>query len=135
MYRLYPTHVFTPKIILVGVIIFTVSRPFQVFLVVGAIFFSWNDKNTVKWQATLQFAVAMILTLIQVWSIKVHLSLRSKCLQLTANKEINDKYDGQKNGAFIDETDNRDGNNNSNSYDSNEVIHHDLGISTQTEEV
>ena len=108
--------------ILVGVIIFTVSRPFQVLLVVGAIFFSWNDENTVKWQATLQFA--MILTLIQVWSIKVHLSLRSKCLQLTANKKINDEYDGQK-----DETDNRDGNNNP------QVIHHDLGISTQTEEV
>ena len=82
-----------------------------------------------KWQATLQFAVAMILTLIQVWSIKVHLSLRSKCLQLTANKEINDEYDGQKNEAFIDETDNRDGNNNP------KVIHHDLSISTQTEEV
>lgn len=123
--------------ILVGVIIFTISRPFQVLLVVGAIFFSWNDDNTVKWQATMQFAVALILTLIQVWSIKVHLCLRSKCIQLITNTKMNDESSvDQKNGAFVNVTDNKNGDNNPNSYDSNkDEMQYDLGISTETEEV
>lgn len=42
----------------------------------------------------------------------------------------------QKNGAFVNVTDNKNGDNNPNSYDSNkDEMQYDLGISTETEEV
>ena len=56
-------------------------------------------------------------------------------MELKTNKEINDESKSQKNDAFVNVTDNKDGYNNPNSYDSNEAIRYDLGISTETEEV
>jgi hypothetical protein len=73
MYRLFPLHKATPKLILTGLIVMAISRPFQLLLIFGFIFSAWND--LVKWHAITQIAITVFLTGIQIWSLKIHYKL------------------------------------------------------------
>lgn len=53
----------------------SVTRPIQVLWVGAAAFGSFDDPNIVQWQAVMQFCLTGFFTMIQVWSIKINLSL------------------------------------------------------------
>ena len=59
MYRLFPLSRATPKVIIAGMVCFGITRPVQLLWIIGVVFWSWNDENTVKWQALLQTIVTI----------------------------------------------------------------------------
>lgn len=81
LYRLCPSRPITPKVIMAGIIFFGTTRPFQLLWVIGALFWSWNDENNVKWEAVFQFIFVIILTVLQFYSVKIHISLHRKCIE------------------------------------------------------
>ena len=93
MYRVFPNSKLTPHVILAGMVSFGASRPIQVLWICGAIFGSWNDENMIKWQAVMQLIVTCILTVVQLWTIKIHygLWLRSK----TGKRMFDSQNDGE----------------------------------------
>jgi hypothetical protein len=83
MYRIFPNSKTTPKVILAGMVIFGVTRPLQLLWVGAAIFGSWDDENMVKWQAIMQIIITGVLTVLQVWTLKIHYRTWKRCC--TAN--------------------------------------------------
>lgn len=77
MYRLAPTHKLTRPTILVGMIVFDMSRPVQFVWIIETLWLSWD--NLVLWQAVLQIAMTVIFTLLQLYSINIHWKLYQKC--------------------------------------------------------
>ena len=57
MYRIFPESKLTPKVLLAGMISFGITRPFQLLWIGAAVFESWNDEYTVKWQSIMQLFV------------------------------------------------------------------------------
>ena len=64
-------------------VIFGVTRPLQLLWVGAAIFGSWDDENMVKWQAIMQIIITGVLTVLQVWTLKIHYRTWKRCC--TAN--------------------------------------------------
>mmetsp|Transcript_21205 Transcript_21205/g.32436 ORF Transcript_21205/g.32436 Transcript_21205/m.32436 type:complete len:266 (+) Transcript_21205:281-1078(+) len=83
MYRLCPRNRWTRPIIMAGIIIFGGSRPLQLVWIVGSLAAAWDD--LVAWQALCQIILAVIFTGIQVFSLKIHISLYKKCGSLQNN--------------------------------------------------
>lgn len=88
LYRLYPYSKATPKVIFTGIIVMGVSRPFQLLLVLGSLFASWNE--IVIWHAVVQILVTMIVTSVQIYSLNIHYGLYKRCLrkQREGNKDM-----------------------------------------------
>jgi hypothetical protein len=61
----------------------------------GAIFGSWNDENMIKWQAVMQLLVTCILTVLQLWTLKIHygLWLRSRGGERSFGSQKEDELD------------------------------------------
>ena len=77
MYRLFPDSLITPRVVFCGMVYFAATRPLQLLWVGATIFGSWND--TVKWQAIVQLIVTLILTTVQVFSLKIHYFIFKRC--------------------------------------------------------
>ena len=75
MYRICPENKYTRKVILIGMILFGISRPFQVLWVGAIAYGSWNEEHEENWQVVFQCVITLILTIIQVYSLKIHLSI------------------------------------------------------------
>jgi hypothetical protein len=80
MYRIFPNSKVTPNVILFGMLCFGISRPLQVAWIGAAIFGSWNNENVVKWQGVMMGIVALILTGIQLLTLKIHYGLWKRCV-------------------------------------------------------
>jgi len=93
MYRIFPNSKVTRNVMLFGMLCFGISRPLQVALIGAAIFGSWNDENGVKWQIVMQAILALILTGVQLLTMKIHYGLWKRCV---ARGE-------ERNKEFIDE--------------------------------
>jgi len=85
MYRLCPQSNVTPRVMVAGMICFGATRPVQLVWVFASIFGSWNDNNIVKWQGILQICVTLIVTTIQIFSLKIHYSVWKRCLAKQMN--------------------------------------------------
>jgi hypothetical protein len=101
MYRILPNHKATPNTILAGMFLFGISRPFQLLWVGAVIFGSWNDESVVRWQAMLQIVVTLILTLVQVWTLKIHYGIWKRC---TCNMKGGDEATRKIDESFRPET-------------------------------
>lgn len=93
MYRLFPQNRFTPKVILAGMICFGASRPFQLLWIGAVVFQGWNQESVVKWQAIFQLVVTIVLTLLQIFSIKIHYALWKRCLAKQIRSDVENKLD------------------------------------------
>jgi hypothetical protein len=95
MYRVFPKSKLTQHVILAGMVSFGASRPIQVLWICGAIFGSWNDENMIKWQAVMQLLVTCILTVLQLWTLKIHygLWLRSRGEERSFGSQKEDELD------------------------------------------
>ena len=80
MHRLCPQSKATPRVMVAGMVCFGATRPVQLVWVFAAIFGSWNDDNIVKWQGILQVCVTLIVTMIQIFSLKIHYFVWKRCL-------------------------------------------------------
>ena len=79
MYHIFPLNKYTPQIVMSGIVIFALTRPIQVVWVGAAAFGAWGDPNHVKWQAVLQFALACLLTILQISSLRINLGIWKRC--------------------------------------------------------
>ena len=79
MYRVCPQRKITARVIRIGMSIFAVTRPLQLLLVVAPIIASWEDQNFVKWHAIMQIMITLILTVMQLWSLKIHFGILKRC--------------------------------------------------------
>lgn len=104
LYRLCPSHPITPKVIMAGIIFFGTTRPFQLLWVIGALFWSWNDENNVKWEAVFQFIFVIILTVLQFYSVKIHISLHAKCIEIMKKNTKSDDVDATQDTGCISNT-------------------------------
>jgi hypothetical protein len=86
MYRLFPLNRATPKVIIAGMVVFGITRPAQLLWVFGAVFWSWNDENTVKWQAVVQIIATFTVTSVQIYSLKIHYSVWKRCIKKQKGK-------------------------------------------------
>jgi len=89
MYRVAPFNKYTPKVIFSGLVVFGFTRPIQVVWVGAAAFGSWGDPNHVKWQAILQFTLACVLTVLQVWTMKINYDVLKRCKSKIKRNEEN----------------------------------------------
>ena len=92
MYRLYPLHKVTSYVISSGIIIFGMSRVLQLLWIFASLIASWQD--LVKWHAWIQIFMTILFSTIQMYSLKIHLDLRRKCLekQLEQKKKMRDTF-------------------------------------------
>lgn len=79
MYRIFPQSKMTPKVILGGMIMFGGTRPLQLLWVGGAVVGTWGNEHFVLWQAITQVTVALVLTVLQVWTITIHYGIWKRC--------------------------------------------------------
>jgi len=86
MYRLFPLNRATPNIIIAGMVCFGITRPVQLLWIFGAVFWSWNDENTVKWQAIVQIIATLTVTSVQIYSLKIHYSVWKRCIKKQKEK-------------------------------------------------
>lgn len=88
MYRMFPNSKNTSKVIFAGMVIFGGSRPLQL-LWIGAVSFGSikNDEHVVKWQVIMQITVTAILTVLQLFTLKVHYVIWKRCISNNKNKE------------------------------------------------
>ena len=93
MYRLFPENKVTPKVILAGMILFGASRPLQLLWIGAVVFGCWNQENFVKWQAIFQLFITIVLTSLQIFSIKIHYSLWKRSLAKQTRSDVNNKLD------------------------------------------
>jgi hypothetical protein len=80
MYRIFPESAMTSKVIFAGMVSFGITRPLQVLWVGAAVFGSWNDVQTVRWQAIMQLILSCMLTVIQVMTLKIHYGMWRRCI-------------------------------------------------------
>jgi hypothetical protein len=73
MYRLCPTHRLTRPVILVGMIVFGVSRPIQLIWIMGSLIAAWE--NLILWQALFQIILAVVFSSLQLYSLTIPYSL------------------------------------------------------------
>jgi hypothetical protein len=104
MYRVFPKSKLTQHVILAGMVSFGASRPIQVLWICGAIFGSWNDENMIKWQAVMQLLVTCILTVLQLWTLKIHygLWLRSRGEERSFGSQKEDESDPSYHASSVD---------------------------------
>ena len=81
MYRLFPLNKATPKVIIAGMVCFGITRPVQLLWIFGAVLWSWNDENTVQWQAVVQIIATFTITSVQIYSLKIHYSVWKRCIK------------------------------------------------------
>jgi len=103
MYRIFPNSKATPKVIVAGMVIFGATRPLQLLWVGTAVFGSWDDENMVKWQAVMQIIVTVVLTVLQVWTLKIHYGIWKRCTSTSTNKQTDSSIEGTQN-MIIDNT-------------------------------
>lgn len=72
MYRICPENKYTSKMIIFGMIVFGLTRPLQILLVGAVAYGSWNDESQEKWQIIFQCVVTMILSTLQLYTLKIH---------------------------------------------------------------
>jgi len=72
MYRVCPENKYTSKVIFVGMITFGITRPLQVLMVGGVAYGSWNDESQENWQIIFQCIVALLLSSLQLFTLKIH---------------------------------------------------------------
>jgi len=80
LYRMLPNHPVTPKVILVGMVVFGITRPIQCVLVGAIIFGHWNEENVMKWQSVVQLVVTILLTTVQFLTLKIHYGVWQRCI-------------------------------------------------------
>lgn len=80
LYRLYPAHKATSRVILAGMLILGLTRPIQLVWIVGSLAATWDD--LIKWQAVIQIILTLIFISLQCLSLKIHYRLwkRSRAL-------------------------------------------------------
>lgn len=103
MYRIAPLNKYTPKVIGSGLIVFGFTRPVQVIWVGAAAFGSWGDPNHVKWQAILQFTLACVLTILQVWTMTINYSVLKRCksrIKCNEEKKNNNESNNNNNSGL-----------------------------------
>ena len=74
-------------LIFAGMVICGTIRPLQLLWVGTAVFGSWDDENMVKWQAVMQIIVTVVLTVLQVWTLKIHYGIWKRCTSTSTNKQ------------------------------------------------
>ena len=79
VYRPFPLHRATPNVIIAGMVCFGITHPLQLLWIFGAVFWSWNDENTVKWQAFVQIIATYTVMAVQIFSLKIHYSVWKRC--------------------------------------------------------
>ena len=77
LYRLAPTHRCTCPTILVGMLVFGLSRPVQLVWVVGSLAATGFD-NLATWQVALQISLTVCFTALQLYSLTIHYSIYQK---------------------------------------------------------
>jgi hypothetical protein len=87
MYRLYPNHKWTPRVILSGIYIVGLSRPVQVVWILASLISTWE--HLVVWVAVVQIILVCLFTSLQLYSLSIHWNMRVKCLAERNNKEDN----------------------------------------------
>lgn len=81
LYRIIPERRIASDAMMAGIVIFGITRPLQVLMVGAAVFGSWGDDGEIfKWQAIFQFVVAMILTVLQIYTIKIQFGVWQRCV-------------------------------------------------------
>mmetsp|Transcript_5880 Transcript_5880/g.8319 ORF Transcript_5880/g.8319 Transcript_5880/m.8319 type:complete len:148 (-) Transcript_5880:109-552(-) len=85
MYRLYPEKPITPRIILGGMYLFGLSRPVQLVWIVASLVASWE--HLVTWQAIIQLTFAFTFTVLQLYSLQIHASIRRRVIAMQNQEE------------------------------------------------
>ena len=88
LYRLFPDSNVTPKAIIIGMVCFGVSRPFELLGVGAIVVGSWNDEHFVKWQGILQLVVTLIVFSLQVLTLRIHYQVWIRCVARQAECDI-----------------------------------------------
>jgi len=88
MYRIFPFWHVTTKVMCAGMVIFGVSRILQLLMVGSITYGSWNDENNVKWQAIMQTIVTIVLTVLQLSTMKIHYGIWRRCKYTKSNKML-----------------------------------------------
>jgi hypothetical protein len=85
MYRLYPFHPATPKLLKWGMGIFAFSRPIQFIWIIASLAAMWNE--IVVWQAVVQIMFTVVFTSVQVYSLTIHATIIRKVLKAIADEK------------------------------------------------
>jgi len=80
MYRLYPEKRLTVRIITAGIFMMGASRPIQLIWILWSLIATWE--YLVLWQAVLQIIFAVLFTLLQLYSLTIHWSIRQRCIAM-----------------------------------------------------
>jgi hypothetical protein len=80
LYRLWPAHPLTPRVLWAGMVVFGVTRPLQVLAVLGSLLV--NRDHVIAGQAVFDSLVTLAFTILQVYTLRIHhgLYLRSRTL-------------------------------------------------------
>lgn len=76
MYRLVPDHRWTRPMIIIGMVVFGLSRPIQFIWIVAGLIETWS--NVIVWQAIFQIVLTSMFTTLQLYSLTIHYSLYKK---------------------------------------------------------
>jgi len=103
MYRVCAENKYTSKVIFLGMIIFGITRPLQVLVIGGIAYGSWNDETQENWQIIFQSAVTLVLSILQLFTLKIHYAVWKKVTLIS--ERIPGKLDtvGNKNQEEYDE--------------------------------
>lgn len=82
MYRMFPKSRYTSKVMFLGMLSFGLTRPIQVIWIGAAVFGSWNHENVVKWEGLLQIVITLVLTAIQLFTLKIHYGIWQRCISM-----------------------------------------------------
>jgi hypothetical protein len=83
MYRLYPVHPATPRLLKWGTGIFAFSRPIQfIWIITSSLVAMWGD--ILVWHAAVQIMFTVVFTTVQICSLKIHAKIIRKQRELTA---------------------------------------------------
>ena len=93
LYRLQPTHPWTPRVILAGMIMFGLSRPLQLVWIVTTLAVSWSDLNV--GYALFQLVLTTLFTFLQLYSLSIHRILYKNVVAEQARQKIS---------LFVDES-------------------------------
>ena len=105
MYRVFPQNRMTPKVILFGAILFGISRPLQVLWIGAIIIGLWNHEDNVRWIAIVQVLLTVIFTLLQSWSLKIHIEVWKRCKRNIRNESTSWSHPDSKKQLKAENTD------------------------------
>ncbi|KAL7577148.1 hypothetical protein ACA910_019750 [Epithemia clementina (nom. ined.)] len=77
LYRLCPNNKWTRPTLLVGMIVFGVSRPVQLVWILASLIVTWE--HLIVWQAIAQIVLTLLFTSLQLYSLTIHMHLYKKC--------------------------------------------------------